>query len=153
MGIAAVDVPLLGWLIARAGFARVWRALVIFPIYDYAGVTHCPWGDVNIMTAWQGSFTFPLLLKYLPVAMLLPAGRLLWALARRRGREEAQRLLLLFVLCATSIVSISYFPDFVHIAFIAPVFLVAIAESVGGPSPLVTTGADLWRIGAAAVWP
>jgi len=150
-GIAVVDVPLLGWLIARAGFARVWRALVIFPIYDYAGVTHCPWGDVNIMTASQGTFTFPLLLKYLPIAMLLPAGRLVWALARRRGGEEARRLVLLLVVCATSIVSISYFPDFVHIAFIAPVFLVTIAESVDWAVSRVTLPAPALRwIGAAA---
>jgi len=128
-GGALVVVPLLSWVIAQAGFARVWRALVIFPLYDYAGVTHCPWGDVNIMTAWQASFTFPTFLKYLPVAMLPPAARLASALARGGARQEAARLLLLLVTAATSIASISYFPDFIHIAFIAPVFLIMIAES------------------------
>ena len=129
-GIALIDVPLLGWLIAQAGFARVWRALVIFPIFDYAGVTHCPWGDVNIMTAWQASFTLPVLLKFLPIALLPAAVRLAVLLLAGRGCEEAQRLLLLIVTAAISMLSISYFPDFVHIAFIAPVFFVAIAESL-----------------------
>ena len=129
IGGAAVVVPLLGWLIARAGFARVWRALVIFPIFDYGGVTHCPWGDVNIVTFGQSTFTFPLLLKYLPVALVPAVVRLVWALVRGQSRDEARRLLMLIVFAATSIVSIQYFPDFIHIAFIAPVFLVAIAES------------------------
>lgn len=130
VGISLVVVPLLSWVIAEAGFARVWRALVIFPIYDYGGVTHCPWGDVNIVTAWQASFTFPRLLKYLPLAMLPALLRLVSALVRGRDEDEARRLLLLVVTAATSMLSISYFPDFVHIAFIAPVFLVAGAEAV-----------------------
>jgi hypothetical protein len=128
-GIALVDVPLLGWLVARAGFARVWRALVIFPLFDYAGVTHCPWGDVNIMSAWQASFTIALLLKYLPLALLPAAARLMWLLRGGRRGDEARRLVLLIVTGATSVLSISYFPDFVHIAFIAPVFFIAAAES------------------------
>jgi hypothetical protein len=129
LGGAAVVVPLLGWLIARAGFPRVWRALVIFPIFDYGGVTHCPWGDVNIVTYSQSTFTFPLLLKYLPLALIPALARLTWAVVRGSSRDEARQLLMLIAFAGTSIASILYFPDFIHIAFIAPVFLVAIAES------------------------
>ena len=129
-GIAIVVVPFLGWLIARAGFYRVWRALVLFPLSDYAhGVTPAAWGDINIITASHASYTFPLLLKYLPLVLVPAALRLTWAVARGRAPEEARRLLLLIVFALTSIASIQYFPDFIHIAFIAPVFLIMLAES------------------------
>jgi hypothetical protein len=42
---------------------------------------------------------------------------------------SVRRLLLLIAFCLTSVASIAYYPDFIHIAFIAPVFFVAIAES------------------------
>ena len=48
---------------------------------------------------------------------------------RRRDPRQAGRLSLLLVLCLFSMLSISYFPDFIHIAFIAPLFFVTIAES------------------------
>src|SRR6185436_6340935 len=41
-----------------------------------------------------------------------------------------RRLNLILFSCASSVVSIAYFPDFVHIAFIAPAFFVAASENL-----------------------
>lgn len=128
-GTLLVMVPILLVAVAMAGFGPPWRALVIFPLFDYHGSTHCPWGDVNIMTAKQASYTFPQVLKYLPLALVIPALRLLVLATQKRSEPEARRLLLLVTFCVTSMCSIFYFPDFAHIAFIAGGFLVTLAET------------------------
>jgi hypothetical protein len=143
---AAVVVPLLLILIARASFARVWRALVIFPLYDYAGVTHCEWGHMNIMSAWQGSFTMPRVLKYLPVVLIPAIVRVTLLLFQRPGRAEARVLVLLLASCATAVASIWYFPDFIHIAFIAPVFLITAAESLEWAVQRVRLPRPAWAV-------
>ena len=48
---------------------------------------------------------------------------------RRRDREELRTLTVIAVFAASSMLSIAYYPDLIHIAFIAPVFFVAIAET------------------------
>lgn len=128
-GALIVIVPMSIAIVAHAGFAPVWRALVIFPLFDYHGSTHCPWGHVNYVSAWQASFTFTRVLYYLPLILPLSALRLLRLIVRRGDPLQAGRLSLLLVLCLFSIFSIAYFPDFTHIAFIAPLFFVTIAES------------------------
>lgn len=122
--------PLLGIALARAGVRPVWNALVIFPLFNYRGHMHCPWGDVNLMTAWNASFTFPLVLKYLPVVLLASAGRLFSFWIRRDDLACARTLLLLLIFSGASALSIAYFPDFIKISFIASVFLVAAAENL-----------------------
>jgi hypothetical protein len=127
-GIGIVVVPLLLGLIAAAGFEPVWRALVVHPLINYAVANHCEWGHVNFMTAPQAQFTYPTVLRYLPLIFMTLVPRLVNR-ARRRDGEAVRRLLLLLAFSLTSMASIAYFPDFIHIAFIAPVFFVAIAES------------------------
>ncbi len=128
-GSLAVVAPLCLGMIASAGFENVWRALLIHPIFNYSSTYHCEWGHINVMTAAIGSFTFPRLLKYLPVILVVCLLRLVALLLRRRGQEEVGRLALLIFFCLSSMVSIAYFPDFIHIAFIAPAFFVTVAES------------------------
>ena len=113
-------------VIASAGFANVWRALVVHPLLNYGGTTHCAWGHVNVMTVLQGSFTFPRLLKYLPVVVVPTVVRLIVG----PRNAEKRRLGLLVVSLASAVASIAYFPDFIHIAFIAPLFLVAASENL-----------------------
>jgi hypothetical protein len=129
-GALLVVAPVLIAVIAKAGFQPVWRALVIFPLFDYRGSTYCPWGHVNIMTHTRGTYTFPRLLKYLPVILPVTAGRLAVLWVRRRSPQQAARLTLLLAFSLTSMLSIAYFPDFIHIAFIAPVFFAVIAETL-----------------------
>ena len=128
-GALLIVVPLGVIVIADAGAGRVWRALVIHPLVNYGGTTRCAWGYVNIMTAWNGSFTFPRLLTFLPALLAVSAGRLAWLWLRRREQTEARVLGLLVLFCLAAMASIAYFPDFIHIAFIAPAFFVAIAET------------------------
>ena len=116
-GVVAIVGPMLVALVATAGFGNVWRALVVHPLLNYGGTTHCAWGHVNVMTALQGTFTFPRVLACLPV-VLVPV---LVRLVRRRRRGDG----LLLVATAAAVASIAYFPDFIHIAFIAPLFFVA----------------------------
>jgi hypothetical protein len=128
-GALIVIVPMSIAIVAHAGFQPAWRALVIFPLFDYRGSTHCPWAHVNYMSVWHASFTLVGVLRYLPAILPLTAARLLLLIVRRRDPLQAGRLSLLLVLCLVSMASIAYFPDFIHIAFIAPLFFVTIAES------------------------
>lgn len=146
-----VLVPLGLYLIATSGFAPVWQALVIFPIYNYGSVTRSPWGGVTIMSALQSTYTFPRLLKYLPLVFAVIVPRLLIRLVRGQAPEEVARLTLLAVFCGASALSISYFPDFIHIAFIAPAFFVALAESAQWAVGLVALPRRVaWPVAAAA---
>jgi hypothetical protein len=130
VGALAVLVPLGVAMIASSGLGPVWQALVIFPIYNYGGVTRCPWGDLNVMSLRQSTYTFPFLLKYLPLIFLLMVPRLLYRWLRSQRPDEVATLTLLTLFCTTSMLSISYFPDFIHIAFIASCFFISIAESI-----------------------
>lgn len=151
-GAVLLVVPVLVVAVALAGFQPVWRALVIFPLFDYRGSTHCPWGDVNVMSAFQASFTFPNLLRHVTWVLPLASARLLWSVLWRSDAVQASRLALLLMLCLFSVLSINYFPDFIHIAFIAPIFYATIAESAewavaGGSRAAARTSPT-----AAAVW-
>jgi len=128
-GALLIVVPLGVTMIATAGADRVWRALVIHPLVNYGGTTRCAWGHINVMTAWNGTFTFPRLLKYLPAVLIVSAVRLAWLSLGRRNETEARALALLVLFCLVSMASIAYFPDFIHIAFIAPAFFVTMAET------------------------
>jgi hypothetical protein len=102
------------------------------------------------MTAKQASYTFPQVLKYLPLALVIPALRLLVLVARRRNEAEARRLLLLVIFCLTSMGSIFYFPDFAHIAFISGAFFVTLAESAEWLTARMRGPTMARRIGACA---
>ena len=122
--------PLLAPSIIGAGIDRAWYALVTFPVFNYRATTHSPWGAVNIMTAWQASFTVPIVLKYMPIILLVSVPRLFFLCIHRRDHARASVLLLLILFCCVSMLSVVYFPDFVHLAFIAPVFFVTAAEGL-----------------------
>ena len=72
-----------------------------------------------------------MLLKYLPVVLVpaVAAGVLVGLVAAQRPRQLRQ-LIVLIVSGGAAALSIWYFPDFIHIAFIGPVFLVAAAEAL-----------------------
>jgi hypothetical protein len=129
-GTVAVVGAVLGFAVARADLRSVWYALVIFPLFNYRSQMSCRWGDVNLMTAGIARFTFPLVLKYLPLALLPSAVRLLVLWPRRCDPDVVRRLLLLLTFSGASALSIAYFPDFIKISFVAFVFLVAAAENL-----------------------
>jgi hypothetical protein len=128
----AVGLPLSIWMVAGAGFDPMWQSLVVMAhaAYNYSAKASCEWGYSGILTVHQASMTFPLVLKYLPSILIVSVPRLLLLWLHRNRSDEASRLTLLICFCASSVFSIWYFPDFIHIAFIAPVFFVTIAESL-----------------------
>jgi hypothetical protein len=153
-GALLVVIPLVAWLIARAGFEPVWQALVVFPMSNYREAIDCDWGSFNVMSALHARYTFPKLLKYLPLVLIVSAARLVYLWWRAERGEQARNLSLLLTFCLAGVLSIWYFPDFIHIAFIAPAFFVAIAESSEwalrrARLSSVVTGAVGWTVGLA----
>ena len=61
----------IGIALIHAGFAPVWNALVIFPLFNYRNEMNCSWGAVNLLTGFYAQFTFPAVLKYAPAILLL----------------------------------------------------------------------------------
>src|SRR4029453_12619616 len=123
-GALLIVVPLLAGLVASAGFEPVWGALVVHPLENYRGNVGCRWGH-----GWSRR---PIVqaLKYVPLALLCTIPRLPGLGPRDGDSERVRRGILLMVFGLGSIASIWYYPDFIHIAFILPVFLVALADGV-----------------------
>jgi hypothetical protein len=129
LGVAVIVVPLLLFVVAAAGVAPVWRALVVHPIVNYGGQTHCPWGYVGLLTLEYSRTTVVPILVWLPAVLLLTFARCVAGMVRQETTAPLHNLSLLVVAGAFSIASIAYFPDFIHIAFIAPLMLIAAAEN------------------------
>jgi hypothetical protein len=71
-------------------------------------------------------YTFPLVLACLPAVIAVLALRVV---AGRGGdAERRRRSLVLLVLALAAVGSITYYPDFIHLAFIGPVCVVIVAD-------------------------
>jgi len=127
---ACVVLPGLGLVVAAAGFWPVWEALVLYPLQNYAGTFRAQrWGAVAISTAAYARDTLPTVLRWLPLALAVDLGRLALA-ARRRDVAVARRLVLLLGVSGLAVASVWYYRDFIHVAFVAPILLVAAAEAI-----------------------
>ena len=150
-GALVVIVPVFAILALRAGVGPIWQALVRFPIENYGAVTRCSWGNVNLMTAVVASYTAPRVLFWMPLVLVPALARLVTLLVTRRDQTEARRLALLASSCGASVLSVLYFPDVVHLAFIAPVFLLTAAESLAWLSRTLLPTATARRAGAGVL--
>jgi hypothetical protein len=144
-GVLLIVVPLLAPFVVLAGPGSMFRALVRFPLVNYRRAFYAQWGQVPVGFT---SAPFPALLRDLPLvfAALLPRMIVDWL--RRRHRERLRMTMVVTVFAASSLVSIAYYPDLIHIAFTAPVFFVAIALAMEwalalGPRRLATVGGPL----------
>lgn len=145
---ALVVVPGLGIVVAKAGFAPVWEALVLYPLQNYAGNFRAQrWGAVSFAAVDYVRQTFPRVLRWLPLVLAADVVRLGIA-SWQRDVALARRLLLVVGFAGLAIASIWYYRDFIHIAFIAPVLLVAIAELVTAALPVRRLD---WLVAAAVV--
>ncbi len=129
-GIAAIVIPLLATFVMLAGFDPLFNDLVRFPLQNYAKMFRCRWGTVLPITTGLAAYTFPTVLKYLPVALLPACLRVAFGLYLGLDRARLRALVVLIVSAGFAALSIRYFPDFIHIAFVAPIFLVAAAEAL-----------------------
>lgn len=116
-GMSVVVGPMLALIVWQAGFAQVWRALVTFPLVDYRHRVHCPWGFHGAPGYLPAE-----ILKRLPIVLLLAGIRI--AVLWRQQSSHLRAWLIMSVHCAASILSIWYYPDRIHIAFIVPSFAV-----------------------------
>lgn len=123
--VLAVVVPILGFVVWKAGFEPVWYALVTHPLTHYYGTLQTRWAAAGPRMA---ATTYAVLLKYIPVVLLPLAARFLVLVWQRRHYEEVRHLAALLIFCAFAILSIFYYPGIGHVAFIAPIFFVAFAE-------------------------
>ncbi|MDX2169349.1 MAG: hypothetical protein SF182_19925 [Deltaproteobacteria bacterium] len=128
-GGALILVPVFAYLLATSGAEPVVRALVLYPLLHYRkSVPRVPWGLTTGITRGFADNTFPLLLRWLPpLVFLVVSARLAAALGRRDGAATRDAVVLL-AMGGAAVASIAYFPDFIHIAFAAGVFLVAAAD-------------------------
>ena len=129
LGIAIIIVPLLASFILIAGWQPVYDALVVFPLVNYRNSYRTTWGAVFFITQGYAARTFPTLLQFLPVAIVPAVLRVAGGLSPDRPRATAQ-LIVVIVSAGSAALSIWYFPDMIHLAFVAPVFLIAAAEAL-----------------------
>jgi len=127
-GMAVVAVPLLLGFALLAGIEPMYRALVRFPLESYRTTFRSPWGGIGPL--YFAEYTYPEVLRFSPLALVLPVAQ--WAVTVLRGgdRELVRRLSALIILSIASALSIGYFPDVIHIAFIAGILWVAAAQSL-----------------------
>jgi hypothetical protein len=123
-GIAMVIVPSFGWLALQSGIRPIYYTLVEHTFVNYRHHHQTGWGSVPLMTEGFAAYTFPRLLKYTPVVLALEAVRAGYACWIARDPALLQQSLTLVVFGLSAAASIAYFPDFIHIAFIAGIFFV-----------------------------
>ncbi len=129
-GVAMIVVPLLATFVFLAGVRPVYDALVLFPLVNYRKSFQTTWGAVFWITQSYGSLTIPLLLTYTPVAVIPAIARVVVGFFSRIDRQQLRQLIVIIVSAGSAALSIAYFPDLIHVAFVAPVFFIAAAEAV-----------------------
>jgi hypothetical protein len=122
----------------------------LFPLTTYREKVHSSWGNVGLLLAPYAKHTFPRVLAVLPLVLVPTAGRAVLA-ARRGERPAVTRLALLSLAGAGAVASILYYPDFVHLAFIAPLLLVAATEHLEAAMQQVRIPARVAWIGGGLV--
>ena len=126
-GILIVVVPLVLFLLATAGPNAVFSALIRHPLVNYRRFNHAPWG---MYAPWAPEFfVHPLFMKYMPLILPVLVLRGLAKWMAGADAEELRPVLTQLVFGVFCILSIAYFPDYAHIALIAPVFFIMIADT------------------------
>lgn len=129
-GILLVVVPLMLPSLWLAGTDALIEGLIRFPVETYRPTFRTVWGAVGPLTKEFAPYTFPLVLRYAPVVLVLVGLRLVSDLIGGRHERTVHQQLALLVLSLSAVASIWYYADFIHVAFIAALFFVAIAASL-----------------------
>jgi len=129
-GGAVVVVPLLAIFALVAGVGTMYEALVGFPLHSYGPHFSARWGQVVAFAGAYAGYTVPAVLRFSPLALLLPAAQWGADVAAGRERQRVRGLTVLIVLSICSACSIWYFPDLIHIGLIAGLFWVAGAVGI-----------------------
>ena len=127
-GMVAVVVPMLIALLAAAGWKPVFDALIRHPFVYYTAYNRTTWGSyARYMPQYQ---VFPELIRYLPAIISATLLRLVWISARGSDHERTRQLIALGLIGLSSIGAIWYFPDYIRLAVVTPVFLILTAETL-----------------------
>ena len=128
VGFAAVVSLILGYTAWRASVAEMFDALVVFVITGYGKrvVGSVPWGGAEPLSQGWYVRAFPWMASLIPATIAIEGAALVWRARQCFGRPEAVRACLVLLAAATA-ASIFYFPDFIHVALIAPFSLIVAA--------------------------
>lgn len=126
-GSLLVVLPVMAFLLATVRISRLFDFLVRFPLTGYREANHAAWGQVLVMNAGLARYVVPTILRALPILLPLAAVAATCGCLRRWPRDRVVQWSTLLVLSATAALSILYFPDFIHVGFIAPPFFVLAA--------------------------
>jgi hypothetical protein len=129
-GALLIVAPMLIAVVATAGFQPVWDALIVFPLVSYRTAHRAAHYGFVFGAGRAPPSPIALFLRYLPVTAAASAAGALVLAWQRRARDRARSLSVLALLGAFAVASIMYYPDVIHIAFIAPFFFIALAELV-----------------------
>jgi hypothetical protein len=151
LGALVVAVPMLGWVVWRASLHEVIKATYTFVMRNY--------GRVNVgVVGWAGSFdmlgvqpdpvTWPWLLKAIPALLGMEGLALAGTIVSEGLRPHVVRTSL-FLLAVCTACSVFYFPDYIHVATIAPFSLIVVA---GLAQRLGTAIVALRRPALTAAW-
>jgi hypothetical protein len=125
-GIVAVIVPVFGALLATAGPGPMAEALVRFPLGGYRDYHRYWWWGMHV--PYPVGDIAPRLTTWLPLLIPLSFASGLWGTARGPGGQVARTRLAFGLLGAAALLSVAYVPDLPHLAYVAPIGLVAAAD-------------------------
>jgi hypothetical protein len=129
-GVAVIVVATRFTFVALAGAPDLYEALVRFPLLNYRGAYRSSWAGLTPLTKVFARDTLPRLLAWLPVALAVPALAAAIRIARGGDRERARKEAVIAVFGGFTILSIAYYPDLIHVAFIGAVLFVAAADAL-----------------------
>jgi len=131
LGGALVCVPVLGFAVWRASLAELLYATHTWVLTNYRNynVGTIRWAGYGFWWAGGLKYTSLRLMQAVPWLLGLEAATLLWGAWRYGLHAEAPRAALL-LLALSAVAAISYFPDYVHIAFALPFVLIVLAGLV-----------------------
>ncbi|HLK12258.1 MAG TPA: hypothetical protein VKW76_12840 [Candidatus Binatia bacterium] len=145
-GVLVVTVPIGAFLIGRAGVSPVLAALVLQPL-RYPTVNPISWGSVALPA--YAHYTYPTLLAWQPVGTVAMGIRTLADVLRGARGERVRRSVVLLVMSAAALGSVAYHPDYIHLAFVGPLFAILLADLVQGGLGLLGRRPWLERAGGA----
>jgi hypothetical protein len=129
-GALAVAAPVMVAVLATAGWRPVWQQLVVYPLTDYRTLNQSGWGEVDFLNLGLAQYTLPRVLAELPMLAAVSALRAAWQWVAAHDATRAWPLLVLAVMGGAAALSVAYLPDFIHLAFIAPIGLLCAAEAL-----------------------
>ncbi|TMB49025.1 MAG: hypothetical protein E6J56_24005 [Deltaproteobacteria bacterium] len=129
LGVALVAVPVTIILLATTGPAPAIQALVMQPLTNYRTFNRTIWGSVAFADIQVLPSAYVRLFRDLPLITAIAVATLLVD-RRRPGVPRIRNVLTLSGLSAMAMLSIANYPDFIHIAFIAPLFLILLSELI-----------------------